>query len=285
MDATTTAWQSVQDLEKLLGFLACPLNPCHPLTAVRNEAGEIVALQSENAEYPVVRGIPCLLPEMKMDAGTDLSMWRSNLRRMWQEYQDGDPGVFTYDTNELGEAVGAIIARSGGKTYLDIGCGARPHPVYMRTSGPKVAWVGVDPFFGDIHREFPFTQGQGEYLPFLPEIFDGALFASTIYHMLDPLRALQRAHDVIKPNGMLFIWYTAMRADARYWIWKGLRGLGLPRRYSRLYLWAFTQKALRELVEKAGFKVREDVFLCESYCEDYDTCDHPTEYLIVAERL
>jgi SAM-dependent methyltransferase len=285
MDATTTASQSVQDLERLLGFLACPLNPSHPLTAVRNEAGEIVVLQSENAEYPVVRGIPCLLPEMKMDAGTDLSLWRSNLKRMWQEYQDGDPGVFTYDTNELGEAVGEIIARSDRKTVLDVGCGARPHPVYMRSSRPKVEWVGVDPFFGDVQREFPFTQGQGEYLPFLPEVFDGALFASTIYHMLDPLRALQRVHEVIKPKGLLFIWYTAMRSNPRYWIWKGLKALGLPMRYNRLFLWAFTPPALRNLVERAGFKVRDDAFLCESYCEDFSTCDHPTEYLIVAERL
>jgi SAM-dependent methyltransferase len=284
MHKKALASQSSSYLETLLPILACPLNPSQALTPIRNELGEIAALKSENAEYPVVRGIPCLLPEMRRDAGKDLHLWQSHQDTMWQDYQDGEPGVFTFDTNELGEAVGEIIARSGGEIYLDVGCGARPHPVYMRSSGSKVEWMGVDPFFGDVHREFPFVQGQGEYLPFLPEVFDGALFASTIYHTLEPLRALQRVHDVIKPNGKLFIWYTAQRINLRYLIWKGMRGIGIPKRYAN-YMWAFTPTDLRKLVESADFEVRDEVFLCESFCEDFATCDHPNEYLIIADRI
>jgi SAM-dependent methyltransferase len=283
MDEVTAARQPADYLESLLEYLACPMDNSVPLTAARNAAGKVVALRSRDADYPVVHNVPRLLPELGERAGADLPLWQAHQSKMWREYQDGDQGVFTYEDNEIGRYAGEIIARSGGGLYLDVGCGARVWPVYMAASSPSVNWIGVDPFLGDAARQFPFVQGLGEYLPFLPEVFDGALYASTIYHLLDPQRALRRVHSVLKPMGKLFVWYTASRSPRKYWIWRGLRTLGFARMYDGNHPWAFTPKSLRAQLERACFAVQDEVFLCEA-CSDFPTCKDPSEYLAIAQR-
>ncbi len=116
----------------------------------------------------------------------------------------------------------------------------------MATSCGSVEWIGVDPFLGDAARQFPFVQGLGEYLPFLPEVFDGALYAGTICHQLDPQRSLRRVHSVLKPMGKLFVWCTASRLGWRYLIWRGLRTLGFARMYNEDYQWAFTARIVAD---------------------------------------
>ena len=184
----------------------------------------------------------------------------------------------------MGRHVGEIIARSGGGLYLDVGCGALAWPAYMAASSGRVGWIGVDPFLGDATRQFPFVQGLGEYLPFLREVFDGALYAGTIYHLLDPRRSLRRVHSILKPTGTLFAWYTASRLGRKYLIWRGLRALGFARMYDEDYQWAFTRKSLRTQLERAGFALEDSVFLCEA-CSDFSTCIHPSEYLAIAHRM
>jgi len=268
-------------LESLLGYLACPLDNSVPLSPVRDAAGDVVAFRSRAAEYQVVRNMPCLIPAMGEGAGADLPLWQAHQSKMWREYQDGDEGVFTAEGNDIGRRVGEIIARSGRGLCLDVGCGALAQPAYMATSGGCVEWIGIDPFLGDAARQFPFAQGLGEYLPFLPEVFDGALYAGTVYHLLDPRRSLRRVRSVLKPTGKLFVWCTATRLGLRYLLWRGLRALGFARSYDRDYQWAFTLKSLRTQIERAGFAVEDSLFLCED-CPDLFTCDHASEYLTIA---
>jgi uncharacterized protein YbaR (Trm112 family) len=283
MEEVTVAGQPVEYLESLLDCLACPLDNSVPLSAVRDAAGEIVALRARDAEYRVVHNVPCLVPELGKGARGGLLQWQANQRRMWREYEDGDGGIFTSENNVIGRDVGEIIARRGGGLYLDVGCGALARPVYIAASSERVEWIGVDPFLGDTARHFPFVQGLGEYLPFLPEVFDGALYAGTIYHQFDPRRSLRRVRSALKPMGKLFVWYTASRVDFKYVVWRGLRALGFARRYNEDYLWAFTLKSFRTLLEGVGFVVEDEVFLCEA-CPDFSGCDHASEYLTIAHR-
>ncbi len=284
MEEMTAAGQPAEYLELLLDYLACPLDNSVPLSAVRNATGEVVALRSRDAEYQVVHNVPRLVPGLGEGARGDLPLWQAHQRKMWREYQDGAESIFTVEGNAMGRHVGEIIARSGGGLYLDVGCGALARPVYMATSNGPVEWIGVDPFLGDIARQFPFVQGLGEYLPFRRETFDGALYAGTIYHHLDPRRSLRRVHSVLKPMAKLFVWYTASRLGRRYLIWRGLRALGFARMYNEDYQWAFTPKSLRTLLERAGFAVEDSVFLCEA-CPDFSRCDHASEYLTIAHRM
>ena len=284
MDEVTVVGQPAEYLESLLEILACPRDNSMPLSAVRNAAGEVVALRSRDAEYPVLYNVPRLIPELGESAGHDEPLWQAHQGKMWREYQGGDGGVFTPEDDAMGRHVGEIIAGLGGGLCLDVGCGALPWPVYMAASSESVQWIGIDPFLGDAARRFPFVQGMGEYLPFRRELFDGALYASTIYHQLDPQRSLRRVHSILKPAGKLFVWYTASRSRRKYWIWRGLRTLGFARMYDADFQWAFTTKSLRSQLERAGFVVEDSVFLCED-CEDFATCKQPSEYLAVAHRL
>ena len=90
-------------------------------------------------------------------------------------------------------------------------------------------------------------------------------------------------HSILKPRGKLFVWYTASRSHRKYLMWRGLRTLGFARMYDEDYQWAFTPKSLRTELERAGFAVEDNVFLCE-ICEDLTTCKQPSEYLTVAHR-
>ena len=279
----TTPSQPAEVLESLLGILACPLDNSAALSAVRNTAGEVVALASARAEYPVSGNIPSLIPELGHRARGDLPLWQAHQAKMWREYEAGDPGVFTPEGHTMGRQVGEIIARSGVRLCLDVGCGALPWPAYMSASSESVEWIGVDPFPGDTVRRFPFVHGLGEYLPFRPGVFGGALYAGTIYQLLDPRRSLRRVYNILKPKGKLFVWYTASRLGRKYLVWKGLRSLGIARMYDADYVWAFTQRSLRAELERAGFSVQDSVFLCEA-CPDLSTCDAASEYLAIAHR-
>jgi uncharacterized protein YbaR (Trm112 family) len=281
MDKTTLVGQSVEYLESMLHVLACPLDNSIPLSAVRDTSGKIVALRSRDNKYPVVNNIPCLIPDLGNDTRGDLPLWFAHQDKMWQEYQDGVEGVFTYEDSDMGRNVGQIIAQSGRGLYLDVGCGALALPVYMTSSSECIHWIGIDPFLGDVARYFPFVQGLGEYVPFLPGVFDGALYASTIYHMLDPRYSLRRVYSILKPEGKLFLWYRANRMDLHYLYWKAIRVAGFRRMFNEDFQWSFTRKSLRTLVQQTGFVVEDEIFLCES-CPDFASCDDPSEYLTIA---
>lgn len=273
--------QPVEYLQHLLKYLASPVDPLASLKVVRGADDSIVALRSAEGEYPVVNNVPRMLPHMGDGTTGDLALWQEHQAGMWQEHLDGDQGVFTSDDHGLAQEVGCLIQEIGCGLYLDVGCGARQRPPYMIHAGEGVEWIGIDPFFGDSNRQFPFAQALAEYLPFHPETFDGALYASTIYHVLDPLQALQRTRRVLKPEGKLFVWTMRARVDARYVVWMLRRSLGIARRYSESYQWAFTEGSMRRLLARAGFAFERAVFLCEA-CPDLSECDDPAEYLVMA---
>jgi SAM-dependent methyltransferase/uncharacterized protein YbaR (Trm112 family) len=281
MEERTQHGQPEEALEFLLEVLACPTDHTLPLTAVCDAEGTVVALRSEAGDYPVVRNIPCLIPDLAARPGGEQALWQGGQEKMWREYQAGEPGVFSPEDSSGAREVGEIIGQAGRGLFLDVGCGAVPQPNYMTATQDTITWIGVDPFFGDVERRFPFVQALGEYLPFRPRVFDGLLYASSIYHLLDPRRSLRGARTVLKPAGQLFVWYDRCRVDARYLLWKARRALGLARRYSDDFQWGFTLRALDSLLRQAGFAVERKVWMCET-CPEFDTCDDPAEYLVLA---
>jgi len=88
---------------------------------------------------------------------------------------------------------------------LDVGCGPQIEPSYA--VGAKGTFVGIDPLRGEKQREFTFVQGLGEYLPFADGSFDRVLFATSLDHVLSPVRSLSEARRVLSPNGTVNIWF------------------------------------------------------------------------------
>jgi hypothetical protein len=116
---------------------------------------------------------------------------------------------------------------------------------------------------------------------FRAHTFDGALYASTIYHQLDPRQSLERARRVIRPRGKLYLWYEPERIDLRYTAWRIRQTLGWPCHYSKSLRWAFTRNSLRSMLKRTGFAVDEEVLLCVK-CPAYPTCRKPAAFLVIA---
>jgi SAM-dependent methyltransferase len=275
--------QSEEYLRFLLEYLACPLDLSSPLSTVRDSQGTVVALRSGNGQYPVLHNIPCLVPDLAKLPLQNLSQWQQLLSHMWQEYVGGDEGVFSGRDDPRVRYIGEIIGETRPGLVLDIGCGALPRPTYMGAADGALSWIGIDPFFGNAARHFPFAQALGEYLPFRRHVFDGALYAWTLWHQIDPLQALKRAHAVLKPQGKLYIVYEPIRVKPRYVLWKTKQTLGWVRHYNKDYRWVFTARSLRSLLRRAGFAPERTVLLCER-CEEYDTCPNPSSYLVIAGK-
>ena len=277
---TDQGMQSTAYLEALLEVLACPIDPASPLTPIRGPSGQMVALRSQNGEYPVVNNVPCMIPALLARPDRNLTLWQEHQQQRWQDYQEGKRSFFS-EGDEKTQYIGEIIAHSGGGLFLDVGCGVLPSPGYMAASGGDATWIGIDPLLGDATRRFPFAQAVGEYLPFRDHTFDGVLYASTIYHQTDPRRSLERAHRVISPRGKLYVWCDSDRIDRRYIVWRIRQMLGWPCHYSKLARWAFTRRSLRSVLKQTGFVVEEEVLLCVK-CPDYATCRKPTHFLVIA---
>lgn len=282
MENLTANTQSEQYLDLLLEYLACPIDNSTLLTPIRSPDGKVVALKSKDREYQVVNNVPCMIPDLGESRGSSLTLWQGLQDVAWRDYQSGDEGVFSAEDDPMGRGVGQIIDRTGDGLFLDVGCGVLPLPGYVAVSSGSVSWIGIDPFFGDAARQFPFVQALGEYLPFQPQVFDGVLYAGTTDHLIDPLRSLERTRNIIKPQGKLFVWCNLRRVDSRYIVWKTMRTLGFTWRYNKNHQWAFTHKSLRTLLESAGFAIEEVVSICENYCPDYLTCSEPDEFLAIA---
>jgi SAM-dependent methyltransferase len=88
---------------------------------------------------------------------------------------------------------------------LDIGCGPQTEPSYAVAANGT--FVGIDPLRGEKQREFTFVQGIGEYLPFADGSFDRVLFATSLDHVLSPVRSLSEARRVLSPSGTVNIWF------------------------------------------------------------------------------
>ncbi|HLJ68728.1 MAG TPA: methyltransferase domain-containing protein [Chloroflexota bacterium] len=88
---------------------------------------------------------------------------------------------------------------------LDIGCGPQREPSYAMSAGAE--FVGIDPVRGELERSFHFVQGLGEYLPFPDGAFDRVLFATSLDHVLSPVRALSESRRVIGASGSVNIWF------------------------------------------------------------------------------
>jgi SAM-dependent methyltransferase len=101
---------------------------------------------------------------------------------------------------------------------LDVGCGTgHSRQVY---AGRVQSYVGVDLSLMSLRtaatrqRDAAFLQADGARLPFASASFDLVAFSSVLHHMSDMRPALEEAHRVLKPGGVLFAFDPNLRHPA-----------------------------------------------------------------------
>lgn len=153
---------------------------------------------------------------------------------------------------------------------LDIGSGVMERPSYMQ---PTVAFQGLDPFFGEHRRAFPFVQAVGEHLPYRDGSFPCASLMSSLDHQYDPQATLREAYRILRPQGRLYIW-TLLYAEAD-WHYQHWAAQPPGTLFDDHHQHAFTLTALTTLLSASGFAYQG--------CEHYHGTDYwPPSWLLVA---
>jgi SAM-dependent methyltransferase len=118
----------------------------------------------------------------------------------------------------------ALLATFNG-SILDVGGGNGIVRHFLPTDGvqyvsidPSTDWLGAD--WMSIAERFPclrtklcFVRGVAEYLPFPPESFDAVLSFWSLNHSIEPERAFQEVHQVLRPGGRFLIVLEDMEPD------------------------------------------------------------------------
>ena len=244
--------QPIEYLEELIPVLVDPVE--HAPVEVRRYQEQVVGLISTKGDvYEVRNNIPMMVPNMNRSGIPPklVKAWTALQDKELEDYAKTSIGVFSVDGNEIAIRMAKMMKNAGMRgRCLDIGCGVLPTPAYM-SGQDDVRFIGVDPFLGNNDRDFPFVQAIGEFLPFKDHVFDGAMFASTIDHHMDPRQALREALRVLKREGRLYIWYTNKKMSMAYLRWKMS---AKPKQFDAHHQWAFTDKSMRVMVEECGFK-------------------------------
>jgi SAM-dependent methyltransferase len=267
-----TAWQSDETILELLELLVDPVDRS-PLRAVRAPAGELTELHGATAVYAIAEGIPQLIPphdilRRLLDADR-VDHWSDLQAAAEESYAVRVEGHFSIPSWQPAVDLAARLRELPGRRWLDAGCGRLPRPAYLVDVGDKQVF-GIDPMAIGARREFPFVRALADRLPLRSAAFDGVVLPSSLDHAIDPAVALAEARRILRPGATLVVLETLRPDDERYRRWReaSLRG---PVLYNRHHYWAFTERELRVLVERAGFAIRT-----------FEPTSDPTEAIIVA---
>lgn len=152
-------------------------------------------------------------------------------RRMEKVYQGIPPSLL-----EIGYGDGAFLAYL--KSEWKDQC--RLSGIDFKPPNPPQRLTGIDLFAGDF-LQFQFQT-----------TYDVVVLYSVLEHLPNPLEALRRLRQILKPKGLLVLevpnWNSLFRlVFPRHW-----SGLQIPRHQS-----FFTRSSLTTLLEKAGFKPKK----------------------------
>lgn len=117
-------------------------------------------------------------------------------------------------SNELYDFIAQFGLRRGAG-ILDVGCGTGIASEPFAMNGFPV--TGIDPspaMLAAAARRLPnatFVKGEAEALPFPNERFDVVISAQT-FHWVDRARALSEAYRVLRPGGIIAIWWKHLMA-------------------------------------------------------------------------
>jgi SAM-dependent methyltransferase len=152
----------------------------------------------------------------------------------------------------VGGREAAIIPFRGAGRLLDVGCAGGKDLERFQEMGWNVTGVELSPSAASVARARLGCEvfvGDFEQVALGAESYDVVRFSHTLEHLPSPRRALEKAHRVLRPGGLLWIEVPnaaslERRLFGRHWYcWD------LPR-----HLYHFTPKSIARLVFSTGFQ-------------------------------
>ncbi len=240
--------------EKIVSLLRCPVTRTplrlEKITSNHNHsfaAGEIsdaILWASEDWFYPVIKGIPRLIPEAIIDYPDFLAQHipdfeqRVNvLREKYRELIEGvirknkrtresfalEWGLYDYEADKTWDADNTgklnLIFREtdetpdseNGKWIFDAGCGNGQLDILLSKTG--ASRIAMD-FSGSIERaaarntssQLNFIQGDIEFPPLIFDYFDIVHSSGVLHHTADTEKALASIETCVKKAGKLSVW-------------------------------------------------------------------------------
>jgi SAM-dependent methyltransferase len=185
----------------------------------------------------------------------------------------GSGYVTSYRDEEIGywsPALAWIDEMPTGSAVLDIGCAYGTLALYAkeRLGGYVLAVDAIEQqVIGDLLRsrdvDYARCNVELESLP-TERDFDLVLFTETIEHLnFHPLPTLEKIRSVLRPNGRLVV--STPDADSAWGrvtkYYAALEDIPPPTTVARNWIddhvWQFDRRELREVIEAAGFEIRE----------------------------
>jgi 2-polyprenyl-3-methyl-5-hydroxy-6-metoxy-1,4-benzoquinol methylase len=160
-------------------------------------------------------------------------------------------GIIPPVKDYVGRSVMFLNYSDRGK-LLDVGCGDGSYLAFMKELGYQALGIDPDPEAVRVAKEYygiTVYCGTIDQVELAEEEFDAITIRHVIEHMHDPMAALQASYKLLKPGGKLVILTPNVRSLIHF-LFKDAWSLDPPR-----HLILFSPKALRRMVEDAGFNV------------------------------
>lgn len=171
--------------------------------------GELVCTAC-GTRYPIIRGIPRLLPSEVMDA----DWYERTVRRFGKQWHIFEEAHHSFYEDQFLSFIQPVRPEHfQGKVVLDAGCGKGRHVLLAARWGAK-AVIGID-LSDSVEVSFAHTrdlphvhivQGDIFHLPLQLNKIDYAYSVGVIHHTPDPAQAFRNIAKVIKPGGSLSVW-------------------------------------------------------------------------------
>lgn len=175
------------------------------------------------------------------------------------EPETEEPNRYRHDYN-----FDLIEKRCGGPgRVLDIGCGRGYLLRMARERGWETVGYDVDPdTVAAVAEEFDLELHSGDFmdLDLEPESFDAVTMHHVLEHMKDPVPALRKSYEALRPDGWLFVALPNIEGLSSS-IKFSLETMGLRRRSVGSYydadhhLFYFSPTTLEKLLADQGFRV------------------------------
>lgn len=192
------------NLEEVLNILVSP--DTGNKLEINDEAN---SLRDLDVKYPIKNGSPVLYPkaisEAFLNKGLPLEYYKDSQLQYYLLSQIKQHGEVNAPSESLAYQRHLFRMKDFLQGFdglvLDIGCDNINIGAALLSANSK--YLGLDPFSSD-NQLFKII-GVGEALPFQDEVFDVAIFNTSLDHILDYHTAINEAYRVLKPGGVLVI--------------------------------------------------------------------------------